>query len=111
MREAHIRVQSNGFLVCLDRFRVTTELSQRVADLVLRFRIIRTITQRGSEVADRVLVMFLLVLNPAELVVCRGVIGLDAYRSGEGCVSVGVLLEFLVGIAELKLCGCIVWLR
>ena len=54
--------------------------------------------------------MFLLVLNPTELVVRGSVVRLDADSSGEGCKSVGVSFEFLVSVAEFKLCGCIVWL-
>ena len=78
VREAHVGLDSNRFLILFDGFRVAAEVSQRVAELVMCFGVVGSIGDCGLQTLDRVVVVFLFVVDPADLVVCRGVVGLNA---------------------------------
>ena len=84
MRQAHVRLQSNCFLIFFNGFRVTTEVTQRIAELRVRFRITRTATDCRVQCLDCVVIVFLLVVDPANLVIGPRVIRLDANSLIEG---------------------------
>ncbi len=69
----------------------------------MRFRVVRAVLHRDRQTLNRSVVVFLLVLDPADLVMGRCVIGLRAYALLKRSEGVVVAFELLVGVAEFEM--------
>ena len=102
MREGQVRFRSNRRLIFLDGFRITAQVAICVTEFVMRFGIITATLQCRLQVRNGVVVVFLLVVDLADLIVRAGVVSLDAQGLLERNQSGVVVVEFLVRIPQLK---------
>src|SRR5215475_2284166 len=77
----------------------------------MRFGIIRLVRKRKSQALNSGLIVLLLVVDPSDLIVCSGVVRLNANSLIEGRQRFRETLEFLVCITQLETCGCMVRLQ